>query len=317
MTFDPAPGLTGVDQPFHLQLTDSALHNPIFQIADDDKNVAAWESLPAFTQYGRVDRAKPGAVVWAEHQNDVGPAGKRILMAAQNYGAGRTAVITVQNFWRWRLAKDSDPDQFDRFWRQFFRWLGESGKETVLIDFANQDLEPPTDLHVLLERQVAAQDVISPAAAATASSPLYTVIVRGPGDKEIFRNALNLPPDQSVPFNVRAEKEGLYSIVIQDAQNKEVAERSLQLSNDRLELEHTGRDMENLQQWAALTGGKAMRSEDDRDLATLIADIKREVLESKKSTTLRAAWGLTPLPFVLLLAALSGEWTLRKRWNLL
>jgi uncharacterized membrane protein len=158
VTFDSNPGLTDVDEPFHLKLTDDALRNPIFQITDDNNNAAAWNSLPAFTQYGRVANAKPGATIWAEHETDVGPSGKRILMASQNFGAGRTAVICVQNFWRWRLAKESNPDNLRPLLAAVLRWLGAAGKQSVLIDFANQELTPPTDLHILLERQMNPSD---------------------------------------------------------------------------------------------------------------------------------------------------------------
>ena len=81
VTLDANPGVTGLDKPFHLRLTDDALRNPIFQITDSGDNAAAWDALPTFSQYGRVESAKPGATTWAEHEDDVGPQGKRILMA--------------------------------------------------------------------------------------------------------------------------------------------------------------------------------------------------------------------------------------------
>ena len=124
----------------------------------------------------------------------------------------------MQNFWRWRLAKDSDPAQFDRFWRQLFRYLGEAGRQSVLIDFTDQQLEPPTDLHVLLERQ-AAMPISRPIAAAIPRLPRktgrvnYTVVVHGPDQKEIFRRSMDLPPGQPVPFTFHGETEGFYSIV--------------------------------------------------------------------------------------------------------
>jgi uncharacterized membrane protein len=316
VTFDTNPGLTGVDEPFHLRLTDDALRNPIFQITDDANNAAAWSSLPAFTQYGRVANAKPGAVIWAEHETDVGPSGKRILMASQNFGAGRTAVICVQNFWRWRLAKESNPDYFDRFWRQFMRWLGAAGKQSVLIDFANQELTPPTDLHILLERQMNPTDAAALDNSGAKLANMFTVSVTGPDQKEIAHNTLELPPNQSVPMNVHAEAEGLYSIVIRDSAQREVAERNLQLADNRIELEHTGRDMENLKQWASLTGGQALTEEDAQDTDALSLNIQKAMQLAEKSSGSRTPWGLNGWMLALLLACLAGEWMLRKRWNL-
>lgn len=317
VTFDANPGLTALDKPFHMKMTDDALRNPVFQITDDADNAAAWQSLPTFTQYGRVERAKPGATVWAEHEDDVGPQGKRILMASQNYGAGRSAVICVQNFWRWRLAKESNPDQFDRFWRQFFRWLGEEGKQTVLIDFANQELTPPTDLHVVLERQASPSDLMAPDNGAPKSTPTFTVSVHGPDQKELYHNMVELPPNQAVPFSVHAETEGAYSIIIQDAQKREVAERTLQLVDNRIELEHTGRDMENLKQWSSLTGGKALPVEEAEDTSALVLAMQKQIQQVQTSNSARIPWGLGAGMLTLLLGCLVLEWLLRKRWNLI
>src|SRR5438067_8581003 len=144
-----------MDKPFHLQITNEALATPVFQIADsNESNRASWQKLPAFTQYGRVGKAKPGAVVWARHEQDIGPDGRRILMAAQRYGAGLSAVICLENLWRWRLAKDANKEQFDRFWRQLFRYLGQAGRESVAIHFADEEQRPHSDAHLVVEKQI-------------------------------------------------------------------------------------------------------------------------------------------------------------------
>ena len=77
------PGVSGLDKAFHLRLTDEALRNPIFQITDSGDNAAAWDALPTFSQYARVESLKPGATTWAVHEEDVGPQGKRILADAR------------------------------------------------------------------------------------------------------------------------------------------------------------------------------------------------------------------------------------------
>jgi len=98
VVFAPSAGVQGLDRPFRLQLTDDALQHPVFQIADNRAAREVWNQLPTFTQYGRVDAPKPGAQVWALHQTDDGPHGRRILMASQHYGAGLSSVLCIQNF---------------------------------------------------------------------------------------------------------------------------------------------------------------------------------------------------------------------------
>src|SRR5262249_17482085 len=53
VSFDPAPGVLGLDRPFHLSLTPEALSHPVFQVTEGKSPRAAWASLPTFTQYGR------------------------------------------------------------------------------------------------------------------------------------------------------------------------------------------------------------------------------------------------------------------------
>ena len=93
MVFSPDPGRAGLDRPFRVQLTEEALQHPVFQIADDRSARETWAQMPTFTQYGRVDAAKPGAQIWIQHQTEDGPQGRRILMASQRYGAGISAVL--------------------------------------------------------------------------------------------------------------------------------------------------------------------------------------------------------------------------------
>jgi hypothetical protein len=102
---------------------------------------------------------------------------------------------------------------------------------------------------------------------------------------------VELPPNQSVPMNVHAENEGLYSIVIRDSEQREVAERNLQLADNRIELEHTGRDMENLKQWASLTGGQALTEEDAQDTDALIAEHPESRCNWRRKAAARARRG--------------------------
>jgi uncharacterized membrane protein len=321
VTIDTNPGLNNVDEPFHLRLTDEALRSPIFQIADGaDANAAAWNSLPTFTHYGRVERAKPGAVVWAEHDQDVGPAGKRILMASQSYGAGRTAVLCVQNFWRWRLARNADPLQFDRFWRQFFRYLSDAGQQSILIDLTDQQIEPPTDVHVVLQREKTAADEsagANPLAPAAPPPPTeFSVEVKDPEQRSILDQPIELPAGQDVPLAFHAEKEGFYTIEVLDSHHVQIAERSVQLIDDKVELARTDRDMDNLEQWAAVTQGAAYAEEDLPTVGPLIEAIHAEMKRAESEALTRAPLGLNAWVLLALFGALAVEWLLRKRWNL-
>ena len=312
VTFDSGRGVLGLDKPFHVRLTDEAFRSPIFQIGDEAANRAAWDKLPAFTQYGRVIEAKPGAVVWAQHPDDIGPKGRRILMAAQRYGGGIAAVICIENFWRWRLAKDSDPQQFDRFWQQLFRYLGQSGREDISLYFADETLRLQSDVHFVVERQSDA-DAIKQPDKLTAE---YKVSVTDPAGRVVLEQKTELQPRRPVPLSFRADKPGVYIATVLNATGAQVTSRTIDLENVNVEMEKTARDMENLRQWASLTHGVAFRVEDCRSGDELMREIKHAI-EAAQTTRRRVTpAGMNPWVLAALLLALGGEWMLRRRWGL-
>lgn len=312
VTFDPAPGVQGLDRPFHLALTPEALKNPVFQVKDDARAQVVWASLPTFTQYGRVLAAKPAATVWAVHDEDRGPNGPRILMASQVYGAGLSAVVCVQNMWRWRLAKDADPQQFDRFWRQLFRFLGQASRQDVGIELPDQDLRPRAEIRAILERQP------RPERGGTPSGPAdrFTVTVAAPDGATLSEEALDLVPLRPATIRFRAGKPGIHTISVTDARRLLVASRRVEIRDADVEMQRTGRDMENLRQWAGVSHGLALKAEEAGGGRELVARLRERIEEARRGRRQRTPLGLDGRTLAVLLAALGGEWLLRRRWRL-
>jgi len=310
VTFDATPGVLGLDRPFHLRLTDEALRSPVFRITEDASDASAWAKLPAFTHYGRILSEKPGATVWATHEEDVGPKGRRILMASQSYGAGLSAVIAVESFWRWRLAKEADAQQFDRFWQQLFRFLGQSGRQDVSIQFPDQEFRPHSEVRALVERR--------PRPEALAKGPHgssgdgFLVRVKGPKASPLEQK-IDLIPLRPVQIHFRAEDEGIYTLTVENQAGQLLSE-PIEIKDTDKEMERTGRDMENLKQWAALSGGLALAVEECREPGRLLGEIKDRLLKLKKARTRPAALRGDVLVFVL--GCLCGEWLLRRTWGL-
>jgi uncharacterized membrane protein len=313
VTFDPAQGVLGLDRPFHLSVTPEALRHPVFQVADGASAQVVWASLPTFTQYGRVLAAKPAALVWAVHDEDRGPNGPRILMASQPYGAGLSAVVCVQNMWRWRLARDADPQQFDRFWRQLFRFLGQASRQDVGIELADQELRPRAEIRVVLERQPRPE---RGAAAAAGSADRFTVTIAGPDGKTLSEEALELVPLRPATLTFRAERPGIHTITVKDARKLAVASRRIEIREVDAEMQRTGRDMENLRQWAGVSHGLALKAEDAGSGSDLVARLRERIDEARRGRRQRAPLGLDGRTLCALLLALGGEWALRRRWRL-
>jgi len=265
--------------------------------------------LPAFTQYGRVDSAKRGAQVWAVHQTDDGPYGRRILMASQRYGAGLSAVICIQNFWRWRLARDSEPKQFDRFWRQLFRFLSEAGRQDVAIHLTDQELRPQMDVEVAVEKQPNPRNV-------TDTVRKFFVRVED-GQKNLLREeAIELEVLHPVNFKFHAEKPDTYMVTVLDSLKVPVANRPIEIRDINIEFQDTARNMETLRQWAAVSDGLAIKVEDCRDAGDLVNQIRTKIDQVRKGRQMRRPVGMNGFTLGLVLAFLGGEWLLRKRWGL-
>jgi uncharacterized membrane protein len=307
VVFSGSSGVQDLDRPFRLQLTDEALQNPIFQIADGRPLREVWGQLPTFAQYGRVDAAKPGAQVWVVHPSDVGPRGPRILMAAQRYGAGLSAVLTIQNFWRWRLEKDSDPAQFDRFWRQLFRFLSEVGRQDIAIHLPNQELHPQIEVQAVLEKQPNPRTL-------NQTSEEFRVRIEDGKKNVLHEETLQLEPSHPVDLKFHAEKPDVYSIIVADAQKVPIATRSIEVRDVNVELQDTARNMEALRQWASVSDGLAIKLEDCRGAGQLVAQIKSKIEEAPKSRFVRRPAGMNAWMMAVVLGFLGAEWCLRKRW---
>ncbi len=309
VVFSPNRGVQGLDRPFRLQLTEDALQHPVFQIADGRAMQEAWAQLPTFTQYGRVDAAKPGAQVWAVHQTDEGPQGHRILMASQRYGAGLSAVVCIQNFWRWRLARDSEPQQFDRFWRQLFRFLSEVGRQDVSIHLADQELHPQMDVQVVLEKQPNPKSV-------TDNNRKFFVRVEDGQKKVLYDQTVELETSRPVDFRFRAERADIYTVTVSDGMKVPVATRPFEIRDINVEFQDTARNMETLQQWASISDGLAVKVEDCRDAADLVAQIKAKIEKVRHGKNMHRPAGVNGWLLTLVLGCLVSEWLLRKRWGM-
>jgi hypothetical protein len=309
VVFSPNQGVLGLDRQFRVQLTEEAIQHPVFQIADNRPARELWAQLPAFTQYGRVDAPKPGAQVWMLHQNDDGPRGRRILMASQRYGAGLSAVLSIQNFWRWRLAKDNDPQEFDRFWRQLFRFLSEVGRQEVAIHLADQELHPQMDVKVVLEKQPNPKNI-------TDTNRKFFVRVED-GQKNLLQEeAVELEQLRPLDFKFHAEKPDVYTVTVTDAMKVPISNRPIEIRDVNIEFQATARNMETLRQWASVSDGLAVKVEDCPNAKDLVAQIKAKVEEVRSGKQMRRIVGVNGWTLALVLACFSAEWLLRKRWGL-
>ena len=110
---------------FALSFPDS--RHPILRVSDDPlSDRDAWEVLPPLLSYNRVGAAVSNATVLAHHPTERVDGKPMPVLAIRRVGAGKTAIIAYQTFWRHGLMMwgDGKTDAVARaFWKNMVRWL--------------------------------------------------------------------------------------------------------------------------------------------------------------------------------------------------
>jgi len=97
-------------------------HPALRLAADDSASDARWDSLPPLSIAHALTEVKPGAAVLLTGNAESVPY---VVLAAQHYGRGRSAVFNVQDSWLWQMhASIPVEDQtHETLWRQLLRWV--------------------------------------------------------------------------------------------------------------------------------------------------------------------------------------------------
>ena len=267
-----------------------------------DRNLERWKKLPFLMNYQEVGAAKPGAAVLAEME----AGGRKMpLLATENFGRGRTAVLATAGTWRWRMGLAHDDRTHEIFWQQLLRWLVADTRGQVVASVPSQMLFD--EGRVQLSAEVRDKDYLA------APDAQVEARIAGPQGS----STVELTPDPATPGvfhgEWNAENPGSYATEIIAKRGQE------ELGRDRLTIQrldgvaenfHTEQNRPLLEKLAAETGGRYWHPGDLNKLA-------REIPYSQAGITLRETkdlWNM-PIVFVLILALRSTEWILRRRWG--
>jgi uncharacterized membrane protein len=108
----------------NVQPTDEGIDHPALRIADDKQQAARmWQQLPPVTIVNAV-YPRPSTEILLTGADRTGR--EQVVLAVQQYGAGRVVAFTPQDSWVWVMhAKVASPAH-ERFWRALLAWLVES-----------------------------------------------------------------------------------------------------------------------------------------------------------------------------------------------
>ena len=299
---------SGKDNGYKLQLTPDGKVETLMALANSPtENVERWMLLPTLMGYSKVTRAKAGALVLAEHPTDRNEFGNRILIATQNYNAGRVMVFTPHTSWRWRMHTPHEDDSYERFWRQVAKWLTTAPKEHIELDIAKTaySLKEP----VIIE--VTATD---PQFELTNNAKLRAIIVDETGKRKELKLEQVLGKDGLYTARFIPNRYGEYTVTATgtlDGKNLGEQQSLFEAKTSYAEFSNAELNASFLQTLAEGSGGEYYGIE---EAAQLVNQIPLVESATSKITDVDI-WDM-PLIFGAVTALLGLEWFLRKRGGL-
>ena len=289
-----------------LELTAAGAVHPVMRLAaTPEETRERWRAVPRLAGAVAVGRPKPGAALLAVTPPQPGrPA--QPLIALQRYGAGRAMVFAGRAAWRWRMRLPADDRTYEVFWGQVVRWLAGSARAPIALASRAGDL-PGDGLEIDLQVR---DDAFAPRPDA---SPVLTVTGPDGGEREL-RPALADAAEGRYRAAVRPAEPGVYRI---DAVAHRAGERLGTATDWALvggmdaELVYPWLNAAGLERAAAATGGRYVEAAGAGALGEAILDGFAAPPAAIRTPLWHNVW-----TFLWLVAVLSAEWGLRRRWGL-
>jgi uncharacterized membrane protein len=293
-------------------LTPAGKAHPITRLLPDPKiNEETWRKLPALTGINQVRAVRGESLLTAG-----GDAGSAPLLAIGRFGKGRTLALMTDDAWRWNfiaVGNKETPQNHLKLMRQAVRWLAQepSFEQVQLrpIPVSQPGEKVPIKLRVL-------KDDFTPTREASVQLRVFS-----PEGEPILVSAAPAGEEGEYSGELTPTREGTYRVE---------AEASLggkALGKDRTsftaaysygEADDGRPRFDLLKQIAETSKGEYLPIADwnekalERIAARLEAIAPSEIVEQRQTRLWSNLW-----PFAILLALLSVEWWMRRKWGLI
>jgi hypothetical protein len=225
------------------------------------------------------------------------------LLATQNYGHGRTAVMATSGTWRWQMSQPLGDPAHDLFWQQLLRWLVLDSPGQVVVTAPAQTLMD--DGQIQLTANVRDPDYL-PVADAKVTAHLI-----GPDGLSAL---VDMTPATDTPgvfrANWTAEKPGSYLAEVTASGHTESGTLPFERIDGVAENFHTVQNRELLEKLSRETGGRYWKPDE-------LTRLPNEISYSDAGISVRdikELWNM-PVVFLWLLLLISSEWLLRRKWG--
>jgi len=283
-------------------LTAEGEGHPAMRIGDTPADTRRlWTALPALASTATIGGPRPGASVLAVTSAATGAVYP--VVAVQRYGHGRVMTFSGEASWRWKMLLPSTDRSFDYFWRQAARWI--AGPTPDPVEITLPDNASPGEVSVTVDvrdRQFAA-----------VGDATVTGDVASPGGESA---TLQWRPVANGRYtaSVRAGTSGLYRVSAEARRGTTVlgtAERWMEVGGVDREFVSPRLNEGWLRRVARASGGRYVRPAEASRIVNWLHDTSPQQLAPERRDLWHEPWA-----FALIVAFLSGEWILRRRWGL-
>ena len=283
--------------------------HPILQIEEEPQESFDWSSLPPLPGANRFDRLKlkPNAQVVAETAD----ARRWPLMVTGAWGSGRTVALAVDSTWRWQMEGYGEAQR--RFWRQLVLWLArkdDSDAQAVWVRLDGRRYQRGSRIDFAFGANDPQRRPLKDAT--------FDVQIEKPDGSMVSVRA-NPRGDQQAGNFSETDLPGDYRAIVTATQGGNFvgsAEARFTVPDRDMELDQPAAEptlMASLANLTAESGGTGLAPE---EFPMLLEQLKKRTKDFEEEITRkRSLWDTWPV-LLALVAVLSSEWYLRKRWGL-
>ncbi|MEM9016551.1 MAG: glutamine amidotransferase [Verrucomicrobiota bacterium] len=263
--------------------------------------------MPPFFAINQVSAIKPGANVLAT----VIDSERRTIPAVvtQRYGEGKSAAVTIADYWRWGMKDSEQQENLAKSWRQLLRWSVHEVPTRVQMEKTEVESGPlpltQLSIRVRNERFEPQDD---------ANVQLTISHLDGTTSTLSAEPSLEEPGLFTAEYATENEMGYQVSAIVLDGDGNEIGRDQVAraLNPESEEFARLGPNRNPLEKIAAATGGEVLEVAQLEELAERLKELDLPVSEVRQ----RPLWH-TPWLFLLALGCFVGEWIIRRRAGVL
>ena len=300
--------------PVHAALTAAGKKHPITRLLPDPKvNEETWSKLPALSGLNQVRSVRGETLLTATGEGSQTGAP---LLAIGRFGKGRTLALMTDDAWRWNfiaVGNKETPQNHLKLIRQAVRWLAQEPAFEQVQLYPIPTAQPAEKVMIKLK---VLNDDFTPTRQASVQLRVFspegepTLVSTGP-DSEEGEYSGEFIPTREGTYRVEAEANAGGKPVGRDKASFTAASSYGETDDGlpRLDL---------LKQIAESSKGEYISINDwnektfDKIAARLETIAPSEIVEQRQTRLWSNLW-----PFGLILALLSVEWWMRRKWGLI